>query len=172
MGWKAFKEHYRIDHIVRVDDGTLQISSPYIYKIIAINSDGEIVKGYTGENDDLMRYQKEIKADQNLAKSLLAQPDTFGDLITVYTFEDGKIVEKQCEILGWPNCTTDGILMHENTFFESRGGAVACAVQELKLSIKGLIERSEELKTERRKVDLEIGESMAKLDELKREIEE
>ena len=172
MGWKAFKEHYKIERIVQSEGKKILIGSPYIQDLIVIWSDGEIIRRYDGDDTTLLRYQAEIEADQNLAKSLIEQPDTFGDLITVYTFDNGEIIEKQCEVLGWPNCTTDGQLMYKNTFFTNRDEVVEWGMRSLANRIKGLIETSEELKVQLRNVDLKIGESMAKLDELKREIKE
>lgn len=42
--------------------------------------------------------------------------------ITVWTcdYYEGVIIEKQCEELGWPNCTHDGELMYENSFSTNR----------------------------------------------------
>ena len=33
MGWKAFKEHFKVWHIARVEDGKLYIGSPYIHDL-------------------------------------------------------------------------------------------------------------------------------------------
>jgi hypothetical protein len=168
MGWKAFKEHYKIEHIVQVAGNVLWVGSPYIQDLMVVNLDGQIVKCYDTGDKDFRRYDSEISADSSLAKSLIEKPDTFGDLVTVYTFEDGEIIEKQCEVLGWPNCTTDGQLMHENTFSTNREEVVGWAVKSLKSRIGSLIERSEELRTELRNVDLKIEEKMAKYQELEK----
>jgi hypothetical protein len=168
MGWKAFKEHYKIEHIVQVAGNVLWVGSPYIQDLMVVNLDGQIVKCYDTGKKDFRRYDSEISADSNLAKSLIEKPDTFGDLITVYTFNDGEIIEKQCEVLGWPNCTTDGQLMHENTFSTNREEVVGWAVKGLKSRIGSLTEGSDQLTKDLRRINLKIGESMAKLQELER----
>jgi hypothetical protein len=119
MGWKAVKDHYRIGHIVQVVEGQIWIGSPYISKIIAIERDGRITKRDTS-NAALKRYMKEFEESPERLLELIQQPDTFEASMTVYTYEGGKIVEKQCEKLGWPNCTHDGELMYDNTYSVSR----------------------------------------------------
>ena len=67
-------------------------------------------------NDELKRYQAEMDADTAKLKGLVESEDTFDKSIRVYTYEDGKILEKMCENPSWPNITHDGCLMYENTF--------------------------------------------------------
>ncbi|MEQ9444720.1 MAG: hypothetical protein RJS98_04085 [Rhodospirillaceae bacterium] len=72
MGWKSFKEFYRIVHIVHITEEGLCIGSPHIHNIIVVAMDGTIIKRPTGSrNGDLARYQTEIDGDAETAKSLL-----------------------------------------------------------------------------------------------------
>ena len=68
MGWKAFKEHYKIGHRVEVRGEFLKIGSPYVSELITIEmATGQIVSTKLGppfNNDDLDRYYKEINSDQ------------------------------------------------------------------------------------------------------------
>ena len=118
MGWKNVKEHYRIGHIVHVTEEGICIGSPYINNIIVINKDGSLAKLYADGrgNNDLMRYQSEMLADRAKLIELVNTPDTFERSLTVYTYENADILEKQCEEYGWPNVTHDGMIMYENKF--------------------------------------------------------
>ena len=40
--------------------------------------------------------------------------------LPVYTVQDGKLVEKFTDAYGWPNCTADGIIMYNNTYFKTK----------------------------------------------------
>jgi hypothetical protein len=122
MGIKALIENYRIGHIVqRYENGDILIGSPYISDIIRISKEGKILKRYGDgrTNEDLQRYQQEMDDDEATGelKRLIDLPDTFGDLIPIYTYKGANVIKKYCEKPGWPNITTDGQLMYENTFF-------------------------------------------------------
>ncbi|AYO76403.1 hypothetical protein [Sphingobium yanoikuyae] len=119
MGWKAVRDHYRIEHFVQVTDAGICIGSPYIHDIIVVSVDrGEIVRRWDGirSNSDLERYLEEMDADPVKLAELVAADDVFERSIPVYTYEGGDIIEKQCEALGYPNVTHDGCMQYENTF--------------------------------------------------------
>lgn len=129
MGWKNVKTHYRIEHIVQVREGNICIGSGYLPEIIVIDAAGNLVKSYDGHNDELSRYQAEMKADLPKLRALVEAPDSFETSLTVYTYETrkGVLVEKQCETPGYPNVTHDGILMYENTFSTDKAKVVRWA---------------------------------------------
>lgn len=117
MGWKNIRDHYRIGHIVKIVAGDVHVGSAYIGDLLIIRSDGSLSKrDEHWSRGDLARYQEEIDADPDLFAKLLAQPDAFGALTAVYTWEDGAVIERACEETGWPNVTTDGHLMHDNRY--------------------------------------------------------
>jgi hypothetical protein len=143
MGWKNVKEHYRIDHLVHVRNSKICIGSAYIPDIIIIGSDGTIEKRDADRwsvNRDLDRYQKEMDADPAKLKQLVESPDTFTNSITVYTYGDGQIIEKQCEVTGWPNVTHDGELMYDNTFCVARDVVLKWALRDAEAYLKRTIE--------------------------------
>lgn len=136
MGWKNVKEHYKIEHMVQVTEEGICIGSPYIHDIIRISLDGQITKRYRNSvNADLARYQREFDADPAMLARLIQAPDTFTASIPVYTYKGGRILEKLCEELGWPNVTHDGLEMYENTFSANKNQAVAWAKQNADLGI-------------------------------------
>lgn len=129
MSWKNVKEHYRIGHAVHVRAGCICIGSPYVPDLIVIGLDGAITKrdDYARTNNDLARYLREMDADPAKLKELIAAPDMFAASIPVFTYDGGDIIEKRCEVLGWPNVTHDGCLMYENTFSPNRAKIVKAA---------------------------------------------
>ena len=140
MGWKRFKEHYRIGHFVHVAAPGFCIASQYSLELITVNLDGRITKRYGtdggGGNEDLLRYQREIDADPELCRQLLMEPDVFSQSIPVWTFSGGDIIEKQCEEYGWPNCTHDGKLMYANHYFRTPEEAKKRAIEEAESGLR------------------------------------
>lgn len=123
MGWKSVKDHYRIDHIVHVRNGHICVGSAYIPDLMVISGEGKLIKSYESlgrGNDDLRRYQQEMMDDPVLLTRLVKQQDAFGASITVWTYNNNSIIEKQCEEPGWPNVTHEGDLMYENLFSTDR----------------------------------------------------
>ena len=169
MGWKNVKEHYRIEHIVRVEDDCICIGSGYIPNLISIDQDGTILENVDGSNDDLHRYLAEFKADPEKLKELVSLPDKFGPTVPVYTYDGDQIIEKQCEETGWPNLTTDGELMYENTFFASRDDAIETAITNAKAGIS-LAERAlERLRADRAKEEAHLEQCSSDLESLLRQ---
>lgn len=145
MGWKAFKEHFKIEHIVAIEKKGLCIGSGYCHDLIVINlTTGELFCNPTFNL--IQRYPALLEATPAELLALLQQPDEFTASIPVYTFEDAQIFEKYCEELGWPNVTHDGCIMYENVFFADREKAVrkalACALSSVKYA-KTYVERAE-----------------------------
>jgi hypothetical protein len=165
MGWKNVKEHYRIGHIVQVAEEGICIGSPYIHDIIVIGLDGAIKKrDDRTSNDDLLRYQREIDADPETLKRLIEDPDTFSESITVYTYDGGEILEKQCEKPGWPNVTHDGCLMYENLFSTDKITVVKWAIENAKAAVKLTIDSILRL-------EKQLSESQKLLSEFKADLE-
>ena len=129
MGFKLLQRAYKIKHIVcvcnekRYGGEVICIGSPYIHDIIVIDMQGEVIKRYKGDghNEELTRYQSEFDADAEKLKRIVTTPDAFDafETHTVYICEDGHIREELCEEYGWPNTTTKGELMYENTSFKT-----------------------------------------------------
>ncbi len=141
MGWKNVREHYGIEHIVKMVDGMLHIGSPYVGDLVVVSPEGvaEINRTFR-DSAELQRYRDDIHADPATFRRLMAQPDVFSASIPVYTWRGGEILEKRCEEVGWPNATHDGDLMYDNAFFLDRGEALRHALSDA----RSLVERLEE----------------------------
>lgn len=152
MGWKAIKEHYRIEHLVHVREGLICIGSPFIPDIIKLNQFGQFVKRYEhgsilSKNDLLSRYMAEMEADPDKCRELAQAEDTFAVSIPVYTYDiydEARIIECACEELGYPNVTHDGQLMYNNTFSPDRAQVVKWAIENARAWVEALKDRQTE----------------------------
>lgn len=148
MGWKAVRDHYKIEHSVHVVDGNLCIGSAYISQILVIAPDGSFIKSDTSWiKDQLSRYQSEIESDPDLFAKLFAAEDSFERSIDIYTYNSGtfEIESLQCETPEWPHTTHDGQLIYDNSFSTDRNKIVEYAKSELTAWIKLLNGREKEL---------------------------
>lgn len=168
MGWKAVKDYYRIGHIVQVRNGRICIGSPYIPEIIVIDADGNITKR-DSSNADLKRYMKEFSENLKKLSDLVQQPDEFERSIPVFTYDGGKIIEKQCENLGWPNVTHDGEIMYDNTHSADRGKVVEWAKKNAEAWIKNVLERIAQQEKEIEESHKLLDEWVSNLEALKNE---
>lgn len=157
MGWKKVKEHYRIEHIVKMSSEGLCIGSGYIPETIVVNAAGEIVTRYDRGNNALERYQREIEADPDLFVRLMAEPDVFERNVPVFSYAGAQVLEKQCEELGWPNVTHDGDMMYENTWFPTREEAIRKAKEDARAGVelwgRHLVRVEDEVKRLQREID-------------------
>jgi hypothetical protein len=137
MGWKNVKDHYRIGHMVCVTSEGICIGSAYIHNLIVISLEGNVIKRYDERsNEELRRYQAELDADPALLRKLVSTADTFAQSLRVFTYDDGLVLEKQCEAVGWPHVTHDGCQQHDNTYFAERAAAERAARQDAELHIR------------------------------------
>lgn len=136
MGWQNIKEHYQIKHIVHVRDGNILIGSPLCSDLFTIDPAGKFLKKWdTRPGDVLHGYMTAISADPAKFSELFASPDTFAASLPVFTYDGGDVIEKQCEVRGWPNVTHDGELMYDNTFFADKADAISRAKENAKAGI-------------------------------------
>ena len=146
MGWKTVKEYYKIGHIVHVEDGKLLIGSQMCTHLFEFDMKGKFIKGALcglDEPNELFPWREAIKADSESGKlgELLATEDKFENLVTVWTFNREKIIEKQAEKCEWPNCCTDGELIENNTHFTSRKKAEEALLSRSIYAFGAFIER-------------------------------
>lgn len=130
MGWKNLKEHYQIEHIVQVNQKGICIGSSYISELALINTEtGAITKNTAFRDLFRENYPALLNASPSDLLELINTPDSFEKSLTVYTYDGGEILEKQCEAYGWPNVTHDGVLMYENKFFTDKLHAIDAAIE-------------------------------------------
>lgn len=137
MGWKTFKEKFKIEHNVQINEKGLCIGSGYVHDLAVVN----LTTGITMDNETFKGFLKreypqlaEATAEQIL--EALNQQDVFSNTIPVYTWDGAIIVEEKAEKHGWPNVTHSGKIMHDNTYFKTRDEAVAKAKSDNAYGIK------------------------------------
>ena len=124
-----------LKHPLEIEHGAVRIGVPYFQNMIVINvltgraepsptaDDGKWVK--------IMAMLKEMGPDK--IKEVLEAPDDWGPLTPAYivnrsTFE---VRYAECEAFGYPNVTTKGERMMENTAFRTREEAERYLLEEI-----------------------------------------
>lgn len=160
MGWKAVKDHYKINHHVVIENGNLLIGSSFISDIISVSLSQFMVT-------TTFKIPKELRSfidnyDTNEFKAVFGEKDHFSKSIPVWAFDGKEIVEMECEELGWPNVTHCGSMMYENTHFKSKEEAIEHAISDteagIRMSRRQITRLEEDLISERS--SLESEESM------------
>ncbi len=118
MGWKALVKHFNIDAQVAIWENTLVIGTGYVSDLATL----DLTNGRLSENSTFPGFIEKnapdlLKASPEERLAQWQKPDQFTQNITVYTYsDDGEILEKLCEVEGYPNLTHDGCLMYVNRF--------------------------------------------------------
>lgn len=161
MGWKNVRDHYKIMHNIFVENNIIHIGSGFIPSIIAIDNEGEILKKYTGNNADLMRYQLDMAGNTAKLRNLIQTPDQFEHSLSVYTYEGANIIEKSCEKYGWPNTTHDGEPMYDNTFSPDKSVVIQWAMEnaQSRISVQTSILEDKQKDVARIQADIESVKS-------------
>jgi len=130
MGIKALKKQFNIGHIVQRRDGKILIGSPYVSDLISIKESPEctIKKSNLIEagKDELGQiYSNLIDCDKARLLSIISETEIPVDPKPVYTEETrGRVIKAYCEEYGWPNLTTAGVLMNDNSYYQKRSDAL------------------------------------------------
>ena len=163
MGWKNIQQAFAITrHIVTSSPVGVAIGTASIPDLISIDgSTGEVIPHELWPLFAATHYPKIHEASSDELRELVNNPDHFERFIPVYTFEDGKIVQRFCGEPGYPNVTHDGRLMHENLYSTDYDAILRYAQRIIYLEVKcakSQIERLEgELIQWNRKLDEVIG---------------
>lgn len=137
MGWKTLSDAFGIEkHIVCVTSNGICIGSGYVHDLATIDPATGILHESKTFNGFVAKHYPELgKATPDELLALIQADDTFTDSITVYTYQDGNIIEKLCEKPGWPNATHDGELMYENSFSTDRAKVIRWAKRDAELRV-------------------------------------
>ncbi len=69
--------------------------------------------------------------------------DEIENPITIWTINNGELVQTYTDKMEWPNTTYDGKTIYENTYFDSKEKAIEYAIREYSAGV-GILERSVE----------------------------
>ena len=145
MGIKKLKEEFDIQHIVQVsmNNGDIFIGSGYVHDLITIKKDYDIkwssILSGGGKLENLRDRLISAKENGKL-QEVLDSEDIFNNLKVVFTSKNGKVIKKWCEEFGYPNTTTDGELIYDNTFFQTRQEALKFGKKEAKWRANSVFE--------------------------------
>lgn len=167
MGFKTFKNHFSIEnHIVSVTDGVLYIGSDSVSKLVGFDMQTGAVLLNDTFNGFLNQYYPEILNATNEERlALINAQDVFERSIPVFTSNNGKIIEKACEHLGFPNVTHDGELMYVNSHYANRNDAIKHERKNLHCRIECYEESVQE-------IEARLAEKKQKLDETQKMLQE
>lgn len=174
MGWKTFKQKCQIEHIVHISKEHLCIGSSYSPEIVQIDlNNGK----YTQDSDmDFLKRNYPLLYQMNSDEilELIRTPDVFNENIKVYLIVGGKfakIIERECEAFGYPNCTHDGILMYDNTSFTERKDAIKYCIKDVGLALKHYQDYSKKVKKELSELEEDLKKGEVELNKFKKELE-
>lgn len=156
MGWKTLKEHFGIEHIVKIEGDQVLIGSPYIGDLGVIDIKTGKLSLKDGWERSLEDYPALRSASPAEILDLLRAPDHFNGKTCVYIVSDAKVYEDYCEKEGYPNVTYSGRLMYQNTTFLSLKDAQTSALKSLEYRVKSWEERKRMLLKEVEDLDAEI----------------
>ena len=149
MGWKTFKQAFGLERFqVSISDGKVVIGAGLIPDRASVDlTTGEL----TGNNSfDCIFLQQHCRALlQSTAEQRLAAlhaEDIFDTAITVYSYENNKILEHQCEVLGWPNVTHQGELMYDNLHSPDKALVVSWAKRDTMRRLEAIEQGFEDVK--------------------------
>lgn len=168
MGWKTLKQYFKIEHLVTVENDCINIGSGYIHDLVVINTKtGRVVENSTFDGFLNKHYPELKNSSKDKILKLINAKDVFLKSLPVYTYtNDGEILEKYCEELGYPNVTHDGLLMYENTFSEDKCGIVERAKSELEIAVQWAEQGIEKAKNELAQKYIELALYKANLQKL------
>ena len=149
MGWKTFKNTFKIDHIVQIDGKFLHIGSSYVHDLVSVDLETGKVKENSTFSGFLAKNYPSLKdASSKEILEILKQEDTFSENLPVYTYDRSNIIESKCETYGYPNLTHEGKIMYENIYFKKRKDAVKAAQKNVKAELEFVDSRIKEMKKE------------------------
>lgn len=168
MGWKTFKEKFKVEHTVQVTEKGLCIGSPYIHDLAVVNIETGDIKAKEYWEDFLKRdYPQLLEASKDEILKAIQEDDVFEKSITIFTFDGGEILKKEAEKFGYPNITHDGCLMYENTFFKTEKEAVKKAISEISHELEFYSESIKEKEAEISRLCQKLDNCKLTRDELK-----
>ena len=150
MGVLSLQKEYDIKHSVakfnekKYGGEVICIGSAYIHDIIVISMQGEIIKRYdNSSHGNLSRYMLEFESDPDKLKRIVTQEDDFSDFTTtVYITDHNRIRKEFCKEFGWPNITSSGELMYDNTCFRTYKEAFESLCKNIKYPFNGFGRRN------------------------------
>lgn len=169
MGWKRFKEHFNIEHIVHSYNNVLYVGSTYCPNLGQIDmATGKIIKRNDIFDDFFEKYYPEVlNVSEEFRLELIQSEDFFKKSLPIFLVENDSVVEKKTEEFNFPNVTHDGTLLYDNTSFKTEIEALKYSLKNMNSSIKFFKERISSLNNEIKNIKLENNNTKLKKEETK-----
>ena len=133
--------------LISVNKKTLKVR----YALDTFHEGRKSLEGRT--NDELLfiwdKFHELIASGQ--IHEIINGNDEIENPLTVWTFEDGKLIETFTDKYGWPNTTFDGKVMYENTHFKTKKEAIDKGIIEYEAGVSLAERRVKELEEDLQK---------------------
>lgn len=171
MGWKSFRDRFQIKkHMLEVDGDKLIISSCGTACLaVVLMETGEVHPHPNHPKFLIENYPELVNTPELEILSILQQEDQFENSIPVYTYKGAEIIQKFCEIKGWPNLTHDGLPMYSNLYSLDKNRVVAAAKACNDVGIEMVTNQIERLKKELAESEEKLLEFQDNAEKLNRE---
>ena len=150
----------------------IAVGSGYVHKLInidkktltlkyALDTFNEGRKSLTGKSDnELLDIWDKLQSliDSGEINEIINGNDEIENPLTVWTYENGEIVETYTYAYGYPNTTHDGKLMHDNVYFKTKEEAIEEAISEHSYQISFYERRIKEIEDELSKFKNKLDE--------------
>jgi len=131
---KLIKELKLEDFIVQKGHDKIFIGNNMVNDFITIYNSGKLDCNWmVKEGSKIYSPIYKTLSEMSVIKlrELIFSDDVFDKPLTVvYTERNGKVLKQYCTEFGYPNITTDGWLMYDNTHFKTRQEALKCSIVE------------------------------------------
>jgi hypothetical protein len=129
-------------YIISENEGYIAVGSPYVHNLISVDKKTMNIKYAL---DTFGEGRKSIQNDllvsiwdklHDLVESgeiidIINGADEIVKPLLVYCIKDDELVESITDEYGWPNVTSDGELMYENTHYKTKGEAIAHGIKNI-----------------------------------------
>lgn len=129
MKSRALQKHLKTDRTIHAKNNLICLSSLYIYDLLSLNVDTGYVSYALGDktnNAELLSLKAGLESLTKEEREYYWNgSDDIENPITVYYVDDkGDVHTAITDSLTFPSVTDDGILMYENTHFETKLAAL------------------------------------------------
>lgn len=174
MKARALQKRLDTERTVHETEECINVASPFVSELISLNKKTLKLKyaldAFGKGRDSLKNVELKAIWDSLLDLCLSGEihqyitgEDDIETKTPVYYEEDGRVIEGVTDYYGWPNITSTGLLMYENTFFPTRPEAIDCMKENLNGAIKYRKESISDKMQDIEKMEREITEFRKKL---------
>lgn len=165
MKARALKKRLETRAVVHISGGKICFGSVWAPNLVTYEIDTREIRHPLGLDPEWSALVDKLKllADSKEIDDYVNGEDELEVRLPVYSCSNGMIHDHFTDEYGWPNVTSYGVLMYDNTFFKTRAEAKLHGLREVRAGIK-LAMRSAEDKWK------EIAETMREIKDYQNEL--